>query len=104
MSGQILVTVEELMNTSNEFNAQGSQIASLASDMVNTVTSLSSSWEGEASQAYVTKFKGLEDDIQKMLRMVNEHVKDLQEMAVQYQSVEQQNLNDIETLSSDVIV
>lgn len=104
MSGQILVNIEELINTSNEFNSQGSQIAMLTSDMVNTVTSLSSAWEGEASQAYVAKFRGLEDDIQKMLRMVSEHVKDLQEMAVQYQSVEQQNLSDIETLSSDVIV
>lgn len=104
MDGQILVTVEELTGTAGEFNSQGSQIASLTSEMVNTVTSLSSAWEGEAAQAYIAKFKGLEDDIQKIIRMISEHVSDLEEMANQYQSVEQQNLSDIETLSSDVIV
>lgn len=103
MQGQILVTPEELMGTATEFQTQGKKIQDLTSQMMNTVTGLSASWEGEASNAYIQKFKGLEDDIQKMISMINEHVNDLQEMADIYSTAEQSNIDDISGLTSDVI-
>lgn len=103
MQGQILVTPEELMGTATEFQTQGKNIQDLTSQMMNTVTGLSASWEGEASNAYIQKFKGLEDDIQKMISMINEHVNDLQEMADIYSTAEQSNIDDISGLTSDVI-
>lgn len=104
MEGNILVTPEELIATAGEFSTQGTTIANLTSEMTNKVTSLSSAWEGDAATAYINKFKGLEDDIQKMIRMVNEHVRDLQDMAAAYQQAESANIEEIGSLSSDVII
>lgn len=104
MQGQILVTPEELVGTATEFQTQGGKIQELTGQMMTIVTGLSSSWEGEASNAYIQKFKGLDDDIQKMIRMINEHVQDLQDMAEIYSRAEEGNIEDISGLVSDVIV
>lgn len=103
MQGIINVTPEQLISTSSEFSAQGNIIQQLTTEMVNTVTSLSSVWEGESARLYIQKFTGLQDDIQRMLNMVREHVADLQEMAQNYMNAENQNLEDFGSLSSDVI-
>lgn len=104
MEGNIIVTTEQLTSTAEEFSAQGTVISNLTTEMVQKVTALSSAWEGEAATAYINKFNSLEDDIQKMIRMINEHVQDLNEMANAYRQVEDANLEDINGLSSDVII
>ena len=104
MQGILKVTPNELISVADEFNSQGSTIGNLTSGMTNLVTGLSSVWEGDAAQAYIARFRGLEDDIGLLIRMVNEHVTDLREMATQYLQAEEQNLDDIATLSSDVII
>lgn len=104
MEGIIKVSTEQLRNTANEFSGLGQQVSSLTSEMVSLVTGLSSGYEGEAAQAYINKFRGLEDDIQKINRMIQEHVTDLNDMAQRYDQAEQNNVSDAGNLSSDVIV
>lgn len=104
MNGTIKVTPEKLTAAAQDFQSQGNNISSLTGEMMNLVTSLNHVWEGEAGQAYITKFKGLEDDIQLMIKMINEHVTDLNEMAREYQTTESSVMDEINTLSSDVIV
>lgn len=104
MEGIIKVSTEQLRNTANEFSGLGQQVSSLTSEMVSLVTGLSSGYEGEAAQAYISKFRGLEDDIQKINRMIQEHVTDLNDMAQRYDQAEQSNVSDAGNLSSDVIV
>ena len=104
MEGILRVTPNELITMANEFSAKGSTISSLTAEMTNEVVGLSSIWEGDAATAYVTKFRGLDDDIQLINRMIQEHVNDLEEMANTYNQAEAANLSDIEGLSSDVIV
>ena len=104
MQGILKVTPNELISVSNEFSAQGNTISSLTNEMTNTVTGLSSVWEGDAAAAYIAKFRGLEDDIMRMNRMIQEHVSDLQEIAAGYAAAEAQNVDDVATLSSDVII
>ena len=104
MNGVINVSTEQLRSTASEFSTLGQQVASLTSEMTNTVTGLSSAWEGEAGQAYINKFKGLDDDIQKMNRMIQEHVTDLNDMAQAYDEANSANVDLIGNLSSDVIV
>jgi WXG100 family type VII secretion target len=104
MEGNILVTTEQLTSTAEEFSSQGSVISNLTNEMVQKVTALSSAWEGEAATAYINKFNSLEDDIQKIIRMVSEHVQDLNNMAAAYKQAENTNLEEINGLSSDVIV
>ena len=104
MEGILNVTPQELINAANEFSSKGSNISSLTSEMTAQVESLASVWEGEAATTYIGKFKGLDDDIQLMNRMVQEHVSDLQEMAAKYTSTEEEIVEDFSSLSSDVII
>lgn len=103
MEGIIKVTPEKLISTAEEFNAANSQVRNLTQQMIQTVDSLKSAWEGEAATAYNTKFHQLDDDMQRMHSMINEHVADLKEMARQYQTAEQANAEIGNTLAGDVI-
>lgn len=104
MEGIIKVTPEVLLSTSQEFQSQGSQIGALTTQMMELINGLPSSWVGEAGETYVSKFSGLEDDIQRILNMINEHVGDLETMAQNYMTTEQQISEMTASLSSDVII
>ncbi len=104
MEGILKVTPEQLISTANEFQSKGTQIQTLTSEMTDLAKSLSSVWEGEAATTYVGKFNALEDDIQKMIRMIQEHVTDLNEMARGYSEAERANVEEASSLSGDVIV
>ena len=103
MEGIIKVTPEKLISTAEEFNTASSQVRNLTQQMIQTVDSLKSAWEGDAATAYNTKFHQLEDDMERMHSMINEHVTDLKEMARQYQTAEQANAEIGNTLAGDVI-
>lgn len=103
MEGTIKVTPENLINTAEEFNTANNQVRNLTQQMIQTVDSLKSAWEGDAAAAYNTKFHQLDDDMDRMSRMINEHVTDLKEMARQYQEAEKANIEVGNTLAGDVI-
>ena len=104
MEGILRVTPQQLQSTASEFSNQGNTISQLTSQMTDLVNSLSSFWSGEAAEAFKAKYAGLADDIQRMIKMVQEHVADLNEMAQQYITAEQSSEDLIANLSSDVIV
>lgn len=104
MEGILKVNSEQLAQTASEFGSKAGAVGNLTSQMTNIVTGLASAWEGEAANAYISKFRGLEDDIQMIIRMVQEHSNDLEEMARTYATAESQNMEEISSLSSDVIV
>lgn len=104
MNGILRVEPQQLISTASEFSNQGSTISNLTSQMVSLVTGLSSAWEGDAATMYINKFKGLEDDIQRMIAMVNEHASDLEEMASIYLEADAVNADLANGLVSDVIV
>ena len=73
--------------------------------MTQLAEGLATVWEGEASAAYIGKFRQLDDDIQKMIRMVQEHTNDLEAMAKIYRDAENEVImNEIADLPGDVIV
>lgn len=104
MEGTLKVTPEQLISTAGEFSGKGSTISNLTTEMVNLANGLSGVWEGEAASAYIAKFHELEDDIQRMIRMVQEHATDLEEMARVYMEAENRNVESAASLSGDVIV
>lgn len=105
MEGILRVTPEQLESAAAEFSSKGSAISNLTRNMTQMVESLSAVWEGEAATAYIGKFRQLDDDIQKMNRMVQEHVNDLQMMAKTYRDAENDVVsNEISELPGDVIV
>ena len=98
------VNAQDLINTADMFEQLGSTVNQLTSEMLDLVTGLSSVWEGDVAQMYISKFTSLEDDIEKMVGMITEHVSDLYEMASNYMDAEAEGMNAAEILSTDVIV
>lgn len=103
MEGMLKVTPEKLIQTSGEFSSLGGQMKSLTGEMLSLIKSLNSVWSGEAASAYGNKFDSLAPDMEKLYRMVQEHVQDLQEMAGQYQSAESGNMEQGSSLNSNII-
>ena len=103
MEGSLLVTPEKLIETSSEFSTCMSQVQNLTSSMMEQVRSMSSFWEGEAATAYLNKFNELEDDIQRVHTMIQEHVTDLNEMASIYQKAESKSQEISGALSGNVL-
>ncbi len=103
MEGILKVDPQKLISTADEFNTTGGQVRTLTEQMITIVDSLKATWEGEAATAYSTKFHQLEDDMEKMHRMIDEHVKDLNEMAQQYITAENTNMDTGNSLAGDVI-
>lgn len=103
MTGTIKVSPEKLTAAAGEFSTEGNNMTNLVSEMINLVGSMNSVWEGEASAAYITKFNSLENDLQVLNRMIQEHVRDLEEMANLYRTAEQSNAEDASSLASGII-
>lgn len=103
MEGTLRVDPQKLISTADEFGATGSQIRTLTDQMISITDSLRNVWEGDAANTYSTKFGQLKDDMERMYRMIDEHVKDLNEMAQRYMEVENFNTETGNSLAGDVI-
>lgn len=90
MEGRILVSTQDLMNASSEFQARNTAINNITQEMLTLARGLNSQWEGDSAAAFINRFNELEDDMQMISKMITEHVKDLQEMAAAYERAEQQ--------------
>lgn len=105
MTGTLKVSTAKLTSTANALSSTGNQIKNITTQMTNTVNALTGTvWSGDAANAYKKKFSQLQDDINKMIKMVNEHVTDLNEMARTYEKAEAANVNLSNSLSGDVII
>jgi len=103
MEGILKVTPEKLKAASSEFSGTNNAIKSITDEMIAVVNSLRGSWTGEASDAYSSKFSQLQDDMDRIYRMVNEHVIDLADMADEYTRAENINVETGNALKGDVI-
>lgn len=103
MEGQIKVTPEELRTASGEFASADSKISNLTQEMMTLVTSLASNWEGEASQAYINRFRELDDDMSRIHAKIQEHSTDLDEMARVFEDVERKTQEMNSAVSSNLI-
>lgn len=104
MTGTLKVEPAKLKSTANQFNQTGNQIRSLTQSMTQTVGQMTGRvWSGDAARAYTTKFNKLQDDIQRMIKMINEHVQDLNQMAQNLIEAENKNQQAANSLKGDVI-
>ncbi len=91
MNGILKVTPEKLISAAGDFSSSSSVVSGLTRQMVSMVDGLKSVWTGEAANAYNQKFHQLDDDIQRLNKMIQEHAADLKEMATAYQTAERQS-------------
>ena len=104
MDGIRKVTPEKLSSTAEEYSKGGQKVNTKTQSMREQENGLSSTWTGEAANAYRTKFSGLQDDITKLNNMIQEHAADLTEMGETYQRAETANEEELaNSLPTDVI-
>lgn len=104
MTGTLRVTPEKLISTAQSFSASAGCVQNLTTSMIATIDGLNSTWAGEAAMAYYNKAHGLQESINKMVRIINEHSTDLQSMAQVYQDAERTGQETAAALKTDVIV
>ena len=104
MTGNLLVTPEKLISTSQEFSGYATQVKQLTDQMLEIINSLSATWGGEAHTAYHNRFNALNNDMVRIHKMIMEHSNDLNEMAVNYKAAESTNVETGSVLQQDVIV
>ena len=104
MTGNLRVTPEKMITTSTQFQQSDSDVNTLTQNMMAIVNQLSTTWAGEAATEYYNKLKGLEADMQKLHKMIQEHTTDLQDMAKAYQDAEKANLQTASSLKTSGIV
>lgn len=103
MTGNLRVTPEKLISVSSQFQTSDTNVNNLTQNMLDIVSQLSSTWAGDAATGYYNKLKGLQQDMQKLHKMIQEHTTDLQEMARAYQAAEQANVQTASALKTNEI-
>lgn len=104
MTGNLRVTPEKLISTSSQFQQCDNTVNTLTQNVMDIVGQLSSTWAGEAATEYYNKLKGLQGDVQKLHKMIQEHTTDLQDMAKAYQEAEKSNVQTASALKTNEIV
>lgn len=104
MTGTLKVEPARLKSTANSFQSTGAHIKRMTQSMTDIINKLSGRvWSGEAAEAYKRKFGQLQDDINRMVKMIDEHVNDLKLMADVYEQAENANKDLVNSLKDDVI-
>lgn len=101
MDGILKVTPEELITSATELSSINSQVSTITTAMLDKIRSITS-WIGEANTAYVAKFDTLEEEMTKIKLMIEEHSTDLTEMARNYQTAEETNIETAAALKSNI--
>ena len=90
MEATLLVTPEQLTQTASTFSGKATQVKALHDSMIDKVNALANSWTGDASSAYTQKFANLRTSMDTIHNMIQEHIRDLNAIAEQYTTAENQ--------------
>lgn len=104
MTGNLRVTPEKLIAESANFAQCDSSVNQITQEMMNIVNELNTTWAGDAATGYYSKLKGLAGDMEKLHKMIQEHTKDLSDMAKTYQDAEKANAEAANALKTADIV
>ena len=103
MTGTLKVTPEKLTATANEFKTQGQSIRTLTAEMLSLVNGMNGVWQGDAQTAFAGRLKALDGDMGQIQKKIEDHVKDLTQMAANYTQAETENSSDLNALPADFI-
>lgn len=99
----IKVDPQDLKKASGEFNSSKGDVKKLTSEMISLVKDTANAWKGNAAQSYIKKFEDLQADMNKMDKMLEEHVTDLEKMAGVYEKAEAENAAMANKLDTSVL-
>lgn len=104
MANYLKVSTQELRTASGNFSSCGSEVRNLTSQMLSLISGISGTiWEGDAASTYRSKFAALDQDMQKINTMIQEHVDDLNTMATEFETAEQKAQEEASSLKSGII-
>lgn len=98
------VTPQKLRKQGQDFEKDAKQFKNITTSMFELINGINGAvWSGDAANAYKNQFKELQDDANRLYKMVIEFAKDLQEVAKQYEAAENANIATANSLAKDVI-
>lgn len=103
ISVTLKASVDDIKKSSTKFGNQATETKKLTDNMMKLIENSKSVWQGEAQSAYWRKFNGLQNDMQKIFKMIDEYRTDLSAIAKNYESAENANKSAAAALKSDVI-
>ena len=104
MANFLRVTPEQVKEKSTEVDTKGQEITKLAASANEIVQTLSGRiWSGEAQQAYITRFKSLQEDIERLNKLITDEAQHLYTIAAEYSTTEETNIAASGNLSEHVI-
>ena len=103
MDGILKVEPQQLISAAGEFNSTASNVGNLTNEMVSIVNALNSTWQSDSATAYISKANALESDISKLIGMIQEHSKDLEEIARNVENAEKTIGSEVGNLQTSVI-
>lgn len=84
----IKVNSTVMRDKASGFKTVSSSIKTFTEEMTNEIEGLKSTWEGEAAETLVNKFKSLSDDFENIYKTINQYADFLEKAADSYDKVE----------------
>lgn len=103
IDAKIKVTPEVLREKSHILNVKIQRIRQAFNLLERDVNGTNSYWKGEANDVYREAYTEFRDEVDEIIRRLSEHVRDLNEMAGNYQQAEDDIKNMIEDLPNNII-
>lgn len=103
MEGILRVTLQDLLNTAQEFMSTGTKVQGYVGEIDSIVSTLRGVWEGDAATAFYTKYENLKNGMDARYRMIAMHVEALNDIEAKYNTTEDENASTAEALSGDVL-
>ena len=104
MADVIKVSPEKLKASSSSLGSIGKSIRNTTGQMLSLVTGISQNvWSGEASGSFIRKFSGLQNDVTRMCKRLDEQSAHLNSIAAEYRTTEESNKAAASRLKSNVI-
>ena len=103
ISGTVKVSPEEMERKSDEMHTKIQHMQTSLRNLRDRVNKSTSYWQGDAANKYRSAYKSYENEINTMMKKLNEHSSDLLAMAGIYREAENANAQLANTLPDNVI-
>ena len=97
------VTPEEVREKSNQINQQKREMEGNMQEMLQKVSQLGEAWKTPSGENYVEKFQSVRQEIQDSLNALQKHTDNLVQAAETYDTLEQSQMQKVDSLSVENI-
>lgn len=97
------VTPEEVREKSNQINQQKGEMEGNMQEMLQKVGQLGEAWKTPSGENYVEKFQSVRQEIQDSLNALQKHTDNLVQAAETYDTLEQSQIQKVDSLSVENI-